>query len=238
MLFQRESEMAEPVRDWLHRQRLLVKEEFRLPWGICDVVALSFDESQIEKRLSFRQYRPVGPLHRVELLQHIPDHESGSAISIGRLEKALNWTAFMPPIESELRTLIANRFVVVMKNGSFQKLNGWTPMHERILAVELKLSRVSEALAQAVSNRAFATESYIALPANVAERLTNRNRFSEFTNVGVGVLSVTPTICKIVLPASQLIIGSDPTLQIHCVERFWRARDNSSSIAGPRVRAS
>ncbi len=238
MLFQRESDMAKPVRHWLRREHLLVKEEFVLPWGICDFVGLSFNESQVTKRLSFRQYRPIGPMHRVELLRHIPDQESGSAITFSRLQKAAKGTAFTPPLENELRTLIANRFVVPKKNGSLQKLNGWAPMHARIVAVELNLSRVSEALAQAVSNCAFATESYIALPVKVAERLTSSDRYSEFSKAGVGVLALTPTACKVVLPASHQTIEPDVTLQMHCVERFWRTRDNSSSIAGPRVRVS
>jgi transcriptional antiterminator Rof (Rho-off) len=238
MRFHRESDMAKPVRHWLRRQRLLVKEEFGLPWGICDIVALSFDENQLAKRLSFRQFRPIGPLHRVELLQHIPDQESGSAITVSRLQKSASRTAFSPPIEDDLQILIANRFVVSMKNGSLQKLNGWVPLHERIIAVELKLSRVSEALAQAVSNRAFATESYIALPVEVAERLTASDRILEFTKAGVGVLALTKTTCRVFLPASQRQISPDVILQMHCVERFWRTRGNSSSIAGPHVQAS
>src|SRR5579859_2758384 len=185
MLFLRESEMAKPVRHWLRRENLLVKEEFVLPWGISDFVGLSFNESQVKKRLSLRQYRPIGPMHRVELLRHIPDQESGSEIPFSRLQKKTNGTAFTRPLEDELRTLVANRFVVSKENGSLQKLNGWAPMHDRIVAVELKLSRVSEALAQAVSNRAFATESYIGLPAKAAERLAGSDRCSEFCKTGI-----------------------------------------------------
>jgi hypothetical protein len=133
VFFQREREMAEPVRHWLRRQHPQVKEEFGLPWGICDLVGLSFSECQVAKRLSFRQYRPIGPMHRVELLRHIPDQESGSAITFRRLQKTWRGTAFTPSLEDELRTLIASRFVVPKRSGSLQKLNGWAPMHERIV---------------------------------------------------------------------------------------------------------
>jgi hypothetical protein len=237
MLFRRENEMTEPVRRWLNRQHLLIKSEFGLPWGICDLVGLSFNETQVAKRLSFRQRRPIGPLQRIELLSHIPDQESGLAITFNRLQKTAGHVSFATTLERDLRTLIADRFVVAKKNGALQKLNGWAPMHGRIVAVELKLSRISEAISQALSNRAFATESYIALPAKIAERFASSARQAEFTKPGVGILAVGKSTCRVVLPASQAV-EPDVTLQMHCVERFWRTRDNSSSTAVRRVRVS
>lgn len=237
MGFTRESQMTIPVRRWLRRQRLLIKAEFALPWGICDLVALSFNQRQVAKRLSYRQYHPVGPMPRVELLRHIPDKESGEAITFERLQNSARATMFGSSVEHELRSLIANGFVVSNPEGHLQKLNGWAPMHDRIVAVELKLSRVSEALAQALSNRAFATESYVALPANVAARFAFGDRCAEFTKAGVGVLAVTTACCKVLLPAIGTS-NADDTLQMHCVERFWRTRDNSSLIAERRAQVS
>jgi hypothetical protein len=236
VLFERENEMAKPVRQWLRRQHLLVKSEYVLPWGICDFVGLSFNPEQVAKRLSFHQYRPIGPLQRIELLRHIPDQESGTAITLNRLQKFAGATVFASTLERDLRTLIADRFVIAKKNGSLQKLNGWTPLHQRIVAVELKLRRISEALSQALSNRAFATESFIALPARVAERFVRNVRHHEFSKAGIGVLAVTRTTCRVLVPASQ-VVEPHMTIQMHCVERFWRTRDNSTSTAVPHVRA-
>lgn len=236
MLFERENEMARPVLQWLSRQHLLVKSEFVLPWGICDLVGLSFKQEQVAKRLALRQHRPIGPLKRIDLLRHIPDQESGSAVTLNGLRKFAEDGGVAYPFERDLQNLIANRFVIATKNGSLQKVNGWMPLHERIVAIELKLSRISEAVTQALSNRAFATESYIALPAKIAERLVGSARHPKFGLTGIGVLGVTRTTCKVVVPAVQ-VIEADPTLQTHCVERFWRTRDSSSSTAGRRVRA-
>src|ERR1700729_2959783 len=111
MGFTRESHMTIPVRRWLCRQRLLVKAEFALPWGICDLVALSFNRSQVAKRLAYRQYHPVGPMPRVALLRHIPDKESGEAITFDRLQNSASAMMFGPSLEHELRSLIANGFV-------------------------------------------------------------------------------------------------------------------------------
>src|SRR5258706_14928200 len=189
--------MAKPVHQWLRRQHLLIKSEYVLPWGICDLVGLSFNQKQVAKRLSYRQHRPIGPLQRIDLLRHIPDQESGSAITINCLLKLAEEGEVGYPFERDLQILIANRFIAATKNGSLQKLNGWMPLHERIVAVELKLYRISEAISQALSNRAFATESYIALPGQIAERFLRSARHPEFRQTGIGVLGVTRTTCRV-----------------------------------------
>ena len=237
MSFALENEMLRPVRRWLQNQGLLVKPEFALPWGVCDLVGVSFNELHVNKRLSFRQHRPIGPLQRVELLNHIPDLESGRAVTFARLQKAAATATFGQTLDRDLCTLIADKFVVVKKNGAFQKVNGWAPLHQRIVAVELKLRRISDALSQAQSNWSFATESFVALPAEVAERFRSSHRRIDFSESGVGILGVTWTTCYVVLPATQMV-KPDTVLQAHCVERFWRTRDNSSSAAGLRAQVS
>ena len=124
MPFARESEMTRPVLNWLHGQGLLTKVEFGLPWGICDLVGLSFDQAQVAKRLSFGQRKPIGPMQRVELLRQIPDQESGASITLRRLQKFANDTLFAPSLDRDLATLISDGFVVANKTGALQKRNG------------------------------------------------------------------------------------------------------------------
>ncbi|HKW87489.1 MAG TPA: hypothetical protein VJN21_01905 [Candidatus Acidoferrales bacterium] len=228
--------MTKPVLKWLHNQSLLTKVEFGLPWGICDLVGLSFNQAQVMKRLSFRQHRPIGPMKRVELLRHIPDQDSGQSITLRQLKKATGESVLVPTLDRDLAKLISDGFVVPKENGALQKLNGWAPIHDRIVAVELKLSRISGALSQALSNRAFATESYVALPKQVASRFAENARYSQFKDAGIGVLGVTRTSCRVIIPA-QARYAQDDTLQMHCVERFWRTRDSSSSAAARHAQA-
>jgi hypothetical protein len=211
MGFARENEMTQLVSRWLQRQRLLVKPEFGLPWGVCDLVGLAFNKHQVRKRLSFRQYHPIGPIQRVELLSCIPELESGGAITLGRLQKMAATASFGQTLDRDLNALIADRFVVVSKKGSFQKVNGWAPLHQRIVAVELKLRRISDALSQAESNRSFATESYVALPAEIAQRFVSSRRRTDFIASGVGILGVSPNSCRVVLPHLRYL-----TLTLFC----------------------
>ena len=218
--------MAPPIRRWLRQQRLHFKQEFLVPWGVCDFVGLSFNSENVEKRLALRQLQPIGPLRRLQILALIPDCESGDAISDCELKMRFDECAPDGTFEAELQTLLAGRFIVQTKTGSFQKLNGWVPLHNRLIAVELKLSRISEGIAQAICHLGFANESYLALPAQLAEKIVDSPRVSQFKEKGVGILAVTRTGCRLVLEPSGVHGLLDANLQMHCVERFWRTRDN------------
>jgi len=224
--FALESEMSSPVVRWLRNQGLNVKDEYALPWGICDYVGLSFNQEQVNRRLALGQLQPIGPPHRIDVLFQIPDAETGKSITIHQLRKRFPMPAG-DSVERELEKLSENGFVVRHRKHSFQRLNGWVPLHNRIVAVELKLSRTSEALGQAASHRAFAGESYVAMPSKVAERAAE-TRFAEFQASGVGILAVTRNACKVLLSSSGFGVPLQPILQAHCVERFWRTRGSSS----------
>jgi len=218
--------MAVPVSNWLRFQGLSVKREFSMPWGICDFVGVSLNASRVRKRLRFGQKNSVGPMGRVALMRQIPDRETGHRITLSRLERLNPCPADV--LAADLEKLITAGFVVRWGKRSFQKINGWVPLHNRILAVELKLARISDALVQASSNRAFATESFVAVPAETACRIVSGRCLSDFLKAGVGVLGVTRTKCEVVLKPSHTGIETDATLQMHCVERFWRTRDSST----------
>jgi len=221
--FKLETEMAPAVCEWLRSARLTVKQEFSLPWGICDLVGVSLNLNNVRKRLTLKQTKAIGPLWRVDLLRQIPDQETGRTISVQELERVYGNRITSPVIATEIEKLVADRFVLQTDTGGFQKLNGWVPLQKRIVAVELKLMRVAEALCQAASNRAFATESYVALPWEMALRLSKGSRVSDFDDAGVGILAVAHDACRVMFPASAHGIKADTTLQMHCVERFWRS---------------
>jgi len=227
-MFGLENQMAPSVVGWLQGQGLSVKQEFSVPWGICDLVGVKLNPRQVQKRLSYGQNRPVGPPLRLHILSKIPDMDSG--LSITQKELQCELFGYLPNeiLKTEIDHLVRLRFVTSPKQGQFQKLNGWAPLHRRIVAVELKLCRISEALAQASSNRTFTTESYVALPCALAHRVAKSGRADEFRRKGVGLLAVSQDSCRRVLSSNSIDGISDEILQAHCVERFWRTRGKSS----------
>ena len=227
-IFRLENQMAPSVVRWMQNQGLVVKREFLVPWGICDLVGVKLNPKLVRKRLAYGQKRPVGPPLRLHILSKIPDIDSGVSITQNEIQCEL--FGYLPHeiLKTEIDHLVRLRFVTSPRQGQFQKINGWAPLHKRIVAVELKLSRISEALGQASSNRTFTTESYVALPSAQAHRLAKSGRADEFRRKGIGLLAVSQNSCRRLLFSSYVTGIPDEVLQAHCVERFWRTRDRSS----------
>jgi hypothetical protein len=228
MTFSYEHQMLDPVAQWLRNQRLMVKTEFPTPWGICDLVGCSLNKSRVKKRLRQRQTRPIGSLLRVHLLSLIPDQEDGGSVNAEGLHRVFAGYLDEDRIGHELAKLIRDHFIETTDSGAFYKVNGWMPLHTRLVAVELKLSRVDDAFHQAINNLGFADESYVALPTLVAKRLVGRQTGSQFADKGIGLLGVDPKGCRVLLKASRHRSRQDAVVQEHSVERFWLAHVRGS----------
>jgi hypothetical protein len=99
------------------------------------------------------------------------------------------------------------------------------PLQNRLVAVELKLSRIEEALWQARSNLKFANESYVAFPAGVAGRIRlHAARWDEFFESGIGLLAIKPQSCRVLIQAKIRSSIKGKVIQMYCVEKFWRTR--------------
>lgn len=227
--FTKEHQLVDPVIRWLKAEQLNAKRELALPWGICDVVGVQLNQSSIRQRLKLGQRLSIGPPSRVFVLLHIPDEKEGHSIRPSTLEKKLGPILDVDTVRKDVEELQARKFVTETRHG-LQRLNGWYPLDKRICAIELKLSRVTEALQQAVRHFAAATECYVGLPSDIAKRVTAGTRSRQFRDLGIGILSVTHESCKVALKAARREPGEarpTETQRMHLVERFWRTRDDA-----------
>jgi len=223
MTFSYEHEMLEPAVQWLRNQKLMVKTEFPTPWGICDLVGCSLNRNRVRKRLNQRQTRPIGSLLRVHLLSLIPDQLDCGSVTAEDIHRAFGGYLDEDRIGHELAKLVKDRFIETTESGAFYKVNGWMPLHKRLVAIELKLSRIDDAFHQAINNLGFADESYVALPSPIAKRLARGRKESQFVSEGVGLLAVDREGCEVLLKASKHRVRRDAIVQEHSVERFWLA---------------
>jgi hypothetical protein len=210
--------MTIPAVKWITEQGLLVKVEFSTPWGTCDVVGVELARTRVAERIANGQRRPIGPPLRIALFRLIPDVRTGQSTTVVALSERVD--APISSVETDLQALVERRFVLQHPDGSLQSLGCWAPLHTRIVAVELKLERIDQAIAQARSHTAFATESFIGLPQDKAARLVCSGRVREVEQAGIGLLAVNSEGATVLIrPAAK--VPSDPVLQMHCVERFW-----------------
>ena len=220
-VFRSESDMRAPVDRWLVSQGFFTKSEFTLPWGICDVVGLRFRQESAKLRALSRQTQPVSSLRLVQLLELMPDHR---AVTVAKLCKVLVPPRSPSQLDADLHRLKAKRLVSFPRRNQIRKHAPWAPLQQRIVAVEMKLHRVSTALAQARAHLAFADDSYVALPYDLADRVLTGVRRKEFISYGVGLLSVRPERVQVVLPSPSHSRPNNVSrlFQAHCAERFWR----------------
>jgi hypothetical protein len=228
-MFAKEAEMTHPVASWMRARGLDVKAEFLTPWGICDLAGLSFDPSKVARRLQLRQTRSLTSITRAVLLLQIPDIQESRSVTLTKLVRQFAPSIPGNVIRTEMARLVADGFVVTSSHGRMQKLNGWMPLHDKLISVELKRARIDEAMDQALNNLGFADESYVALPTDVAQRVAaNPSRWRPFLEAGVGVLAVAPKHCDVLLPARRTAVWTNPAVQLYCVEKFWRTRTKGS----------
>ncbi|MCG8698410.1 MAG: hypothetical protein MI922_10185 [Bacteroidales bacterium] len=222
MTFRYEQEMVEPTINWLRGQGLMVKHEFPTPWGICDLVGCSLNQKKVNRRLSLNQKKPVGSQFRIQLLSLIPDENQKRSVSFSELKAYYGEYIDMPRIKQELAKLMKDHFVREASPGTFYKQNGWLPLHKRLIAVELKLSRIEEACCQAINNLGFADESFIGIPAPKAYSLVNSRRRDDFINKGIGIIGVNAESCRIVLKARRKNTSHEQVVRSYATERFWQ----------------
>jgi hypothetical protein len=203
---------------------MMTKREFALPWGILDLVGCSLNQRHVNKRIALGQARPIGPRERIMLLAHIPDVAEGKAVTKQKLTRVLAGLYDEQEVTAELGRLIAGKFISRTPQDGFQKANGWMPLHRRIVALELKLARVSDAVAQAVRHLSFADESYVGLPTDAAYHVLRSRQRLTFDENGIGLIAVRRDGCRVLLKSRPAGTDLDPLLQAHCVERFWRNR--------------
>ncbi len=224
-MFAKESDMVMAAAKWMESNGMSVKSEFVTPWGICDLVGLSLDQRKVARRLQLEQTRAVSSITRAVVLLQIPDGKKRKSITIERLVQRCAPSIPEDVVSEETNRLISDRFVKRTRRGRLHKLNGWMPLQDRLVAIELKLSRIEEAMRQAMNNLGFTEESYVGLPAEVARRVAaSASRWSDYLDAGVGLLSVARRGCEVLIPARTTQAWTDKAIQFYCVEKFWRTR--------------
>jgi hypothetical protein len=158
---------------------------------------------------------------RVYLLSRIPGEDRQTTISIEGLHEHFGELLDRGRIEAEVQRLIGDHFVEEPSPHAYFKRNGWMPLHKRLVAVELKLTRIDDALHQAINNLGFADESYVGLPSESAYRVINSKKKMDFHRGGVGVLAIASGGCRVVLRTNKRWSDSETVSQAYSVERFW-----------------
>jgi len=98
-----------------------------------------------------------------------------------------------------------------MAERRLHRKRGWRPLHTRLVAVELKLDYVRQAIRQARGYQCAFEETYVALPRDRAEAVVaNRRQAENLSRLhahGIGLLGVSERDCAELLPAVKCAPG-------------------------------
>ena len=224
-----ERDMTESVRAWMNSQGLSVRTECAAQTGICDLVGVSFRKRNVCRRLALRQRNVIGSEKDVSILAALPDAEHQDGFTLEETADALGGVLAPHDVDLTLVKLERRRFVT-RRGQRFAKVNGWMPLHQRIVAVELKLDRVEEVVQQAINHTGVATESFIGLPSDVANRLVRSSRVHRIVDSGVGILSVGDAGVRVLRRSRPRPENVIPWVQMHMIERFWRDAQRQFNI--------
>jgi len=224
--FRLEDQMAYHVKTWLEIRGFQVKQEFRTPWGICDLVAVHIDSKYFGNRINAGQLGAVGPIRRVAILNEIPAETN---VHLEEIFRRVETIAAPAEVLQDLAKLTIGKFVRETAPHTYRRLLPSRSRANKILSIELKLDRVEEVISQAVSNLTFSDESFIALPDSSAVRVMRSSRVEHLKELGVGVLAVARGGCEILLASTGNTAERNDAAYLHCIERFWRDLINKTA---------
>jgi len=222
MDFHLEIEMKAPTIKWMRSEGLTVRQELTTPWGPCDLVGISIDEIRALHRVSLRQLKPIGSPLRARVLELVPDSSNAPIINRDDVKEHFDEIIDRTEIDTIIDSLIQHHYIRSGKNGKLHRLNGWTPIHNRLVTVELKLSRIEEVMMQARNHLSLTWESYIGVPLKLASQLAGSARRKDFFDQGLGLLGVSASGCDVLIsprPRKTNAITTD--IQMSLADRFW-----------------
>ena len=218
-MFRWETDLAAPVLVWCRREwpNSSVGEEVNGEWAAPDIVvgapslllpaALALTErEQVSLALDIDQRRLFS---REELLAR-------SCLTWGRYRR-------------EILDPLVRRGVLEETKGGWRRIKSLSPLHSRLIAIELKLTDWRKALAQARSYTLFADFAYVALP---AARITTAALAAFAEQREVGLLAVGAGVEVVARPCRQRY--HDQVLRQLVMERLVASAVEPARQAGSR----
>jgi hypothetical protein len=216
-----ETQLLSPVRRWLESEGYITVDEFQTPWGITDLLGLKYNLDMVFDRIANKQLAPIGDLQSVMVFLLMPPASSRHSLTEEELFKELGYLMGEPKLRAIVASLRRKKLITISSSGRFTRAAPWLPYHERMVSVELKLSRVDEAIAQAKRHRVITPFSYVALPESVAEKAAVDSRSTDFIVAGVGLISVAKDTCRVLLEPREKSSSLEQAYEIAAAEQLW-----------------
>lgn len=216
-----ETQLESSVWKWLRELGDIAVDQFQTPWGIADLFSMKCDLDRVLMRRDMGQVVACSNDQDIMVLLSIPEHAVGARTEVRQLVKKFSYLLGEAKVHSIVTTLKRRKYILVDSDGLISRNTPWLPYHTKMWAVELKLQRVDEALAQAKRHLKITPFSYVGLPPKIAERTASSDKAEDFRVSGVGLLSVSATECSVLIEPAGSQTCVEPVYAIAAAERCW-----------------
>jgi hypothetical protein len=188
-----ESELRLPVFKWLAVNNIPFRYEVPLPWGRADVVGI--DRRDEDTIFNSKNLVGLSVPTRARLLSMISQY-GAVGCPVDRILADFENHLESEEIAAHLKFLEKRQWIRGVGGGmtSRRLIAVGLSRRPRLISVELKLTRTSEVVKQALRNQVFSSRTYVALPAQHASYLV-RSNLEELERTGLGILSVCGNKC-------------------------------------------
>ena len=181
-----EAAMVRILKDFFESQDFVTIQELGVGYGVADLVVYRLAQSNCQQRIKNRQKNPLERIEFFQLLEAIPDIETGGSIPLKDLKNVTHFS------ESRLKyhwlkVLENYGYVKEISKNRYSKVNGFIPVAEEIVAIEAKLRDWKRGAIQAKRYAVFADRTYLAIDKKVTHRV-DKELLSKH-NIGLLIVS-------------------------------------------------
>ncbi|MBU2529866.1 MAG: hypothetical protein KKD35_02405 [Elusimicrobia bacterium] len=147
----------------LKNNNLLTRREVGVGYGIADLVLFKLNPTKCKIRNDHKQYKKIENENAFKIFEFLPESGEKKKADVEYLSKELKISKKSLKYKY-LKQLLDDKFVKVVNDKYYFKVNGWMPIAKEVIAVEAKLKDWKRGIIQANRYKSFANKTYLAMP--------------------------------------------------------------------------
>jgi len=142
----------------------LTKKEVGVGYGIADLVLFKLNPIKCKIRKNHKQYKKLENERAFKIFEFLPEIGQRKKADLDYLSRELKISKKILKYKY-LKQLLEDKFIKIVDDKYYFKVNGWMPIAKEVIAVEAKLKDWKRGIVQANRYKSFANKTYLAMPA-------------------------------------------------------------------------
>ncbi len=166
----------------LKNNDFLTRKEIGVGYGIADLVLFKLNPLKCKIRKKYKQYKQIENENAFKIFEFLPEDGQKKKVDIEHLSRGLKISKKSLKYKY-LKQLLNDKFIKIIDDRYYFKVNGWIPIAKEIIAVEAKLKDWKRGMIQANRYKSFANKTYLAMPLHQEKNIDKK--LLEKHNIGL-----------------------------------------------------